>query len=183
MDANEYMLRPWESGFNLPESFNMVSLLLERHLEGSHAERTAVIFQNDDVTYRQLGCMTNKIGNGLIHMGIEPGERVILLLHDRPEFIALFLAAMKIGAVPVPINMLATTADLEYFIRDSQATAVVMESEMHAKIKHVLSDARCIKTVIVHGEAIPGTADLAQLIDSAADRLFEHGDDCGEGRF
>ena len=171
MDAKEYALRPWESGFELPESFNMVGLLLERHLEGSYAERTAVVFQDDAVTYRQLGRMTNTIGNGLIHLGVEPGDRVIILLHDRPEFIALFLAAMKIGAVPVPINMLATTNDLEYFIRDSQAAAIVMESEFHEKLKHFLTDVPHIKTVVIHGAPIPGTADLAQLIGSGADRL------------
>ena len=82
------------------------------------------------MTYRQLGSMTNRIGNGLIKLGIKPGERVIILLHDRPEFMALFLGVMKIGAVPVPINMMATTKDLEYFLRDSEAKAVVMEREI-----------------------------------------------------
>ena len=42
------------------------------------------------MTYRQLGSMTNRIGNGLIKLGIKPGERVIILLHYRPEFMALF---------------------------------------------------------------------------------------------
>ena len=35
MNAKEFMMRPWEDGFDVPESFNMVSLLLERHLGGS----------------------------------------------------------------------------------------------------------------------------------------------------
>jgi benzoate-CoA ligase family protein len=171
METKELMLRPWEEEFALPESFNMVSLLLERHLAGSGAQRPAIFFQDDEVTYRQLGQMTNQIGNGLIDLGVKPKDRVIILLYDRPEFVALFLAAMKIGAVPVPINILATTKDLEYFIGDSQASTIVMESEFHAKLASFLTDAPHIQHAVVYGEPAQGTVDLAQLMQGAADRL------------
>jgi benzoate-CoA ligase family protein len=171
MDAKELELRPWEREFDLPEPFNMVSLLLERHLTGDHADRTAVIFQDDPITYRQLGRMTNQIGNGLIQLGVTPGERVIILLNDRPEYIALYLAVMKIGAVPVPINMLATTGDMEYFINDSQAVAVVMESEISEKLGGILAEAKRFKALVVNGNPVAGTVSLSQLIQSGADKL------------
>ena len=171
MVEKEHMLRPWQETFDLPESFNMVSLLLERHLEGSQADRTAIIFRDQEMTYRQLGRMTNQIGNGLIQLGIQPGERVIILLHDRPEFIALFLAAMKIGAVPVPISMLATGKDLKHFIRDSRASAVVMESEIHEKLKNFLADTSELKALVVYGDQIEHSVNLSQLIDHSNDQL------------
>ena len=169
MDSKELMLCPWEKGFELPQTFNMVSLLLERHLSGPAADRTAVIYQDEKVTYAQLGRMANRIGNGLKAMGVQPGDRIIILLHDRPQFMALFLGAMKIGAVPVPINMLATEKDLAYFIEDSQATAIVMEHELHARLENVLAAADRLTRVIIHGDPIDGTSDLARLMaDSAA---------------
>lgn len=171
MDTKELMLRPWEREFDLPESFNMVSLLLDRHLTGSRADRTAVICQDEKVTYRQLGRMINRIGNGLIHFGIRPGERIIILLNDRPEYVALFLAAMKIGAVPVPINMLATASDMEYFINDSQAAAVVMESELCEKLGGILADSRRFKALVINGEPVEGTVALSELMQSGADEL------------
>jgi benzoate-CoA ligase family protein len=171
METKELMLHPWEEEFELPESFNMVSLLLERHLTGGRAERPAIFFQDDEVTYRQLGQMANQIGNGLIDLGVKPKDRVIILLYDRPEFVALFLAAMKIGAVPVPINILATTKDLEYFIGDSQASTIVMESEFHAKLASFLADAPHIQHVVVYGEPAQGAVDLSQLMQRAADQL------------
>jgi benzoate-CoA ligase family protein len=174
MDAKELMLRPWEKDFELPETFNMVSLLLERHLDGIRAERTAIVFQDEEITYRQLGNMANQAGNGLLALGINPGDRVILLLYDRPEFMALFLGAMKIGAVPVPINVLATTSDLEYFIDDSQAAAVVMESEFHEKLAPFLAGAKHVQQVILYGEPAPQTVDLSRLIQDADDRLDVH---------
>lgn len=171
MHEKELMLRPWEDGFELPETFNMVSLLLERHLGGDDADRTAIVHQGGEMSYRQLGSMTNRIGNGLIKLGIQPGDRVIILLHDRPEFMALFLGAMKIGAVPVPINMLATVGDLEYFIRDSEASAVVMEREIFDKLSTVLPEIPTLKALVMHGEPAEGTVDLSQLIEGSSDQL------------
>lgn len=171
MDDQKLMISPWKRDFELPETFNMVSLLLERHLGEKNANQPAVIFQDDVISYRQLGRMTNQIGNGLIRLGVSPGERVIILLNDRPEYIALFLAAMKIGAVPVPINMLATAGDMEYFIHDSRAVAVVMESELCEKLAGILADPRRFKALVVNGDPVEGTVSLARLIQGGADTL------------
>jgi benzoate-CoA ligase family protein len=171
MEEKRFLLRPWENNFDLPSSFNMVSLLLERHLTGDHAKSPAIIFQDEKITYGQLGRMANKVGNGLMQLGIKPGDRVILLLHDRPEFMAVFLGAMKIGAVPVPINMLATQHDLEYFITDSQATAVVIENEIHEKLKEFLEGISGLKALVTHGDPVQGTVDLNSLIMNSSDLL------------
>ncbi|GAB6904993.1 Benzoate--CoA ligase [Desulfosarcina cetonica] len=171
MEVKELMLRPWETGFELPQTFNMVNLLLERHLSGNQADRTAIIFRDQEFTYRQLGRMTNQIGNGLIRSGVKPGDRVVILLHDGPEYVALFLGAMKMGAVPVPINMLATVDDLDFFIRDSEAAAVVMESEIYDKLADRLPAMDCIKALVVNGEAPQGAIGLAPLMEAASDKL------------
>lgn len=171
MDAKLFTLRPWENQFDLPERFNMVNLLLERHLKSRNRDRTAIVFQNEEITYQQLGHMTNKIGQGLIHLGVKPGERVILLLHDRPEFIALFLAVMKIGAVPVPINILSTPKDLEYFIKDSQAAIVVMENEIYHKLKAFLTNTVRLKAVVIADHPIEGTTNLHQLTKESPNGL------------
>ena len=174
MDTNECLLQPWECDFNLPDRFNMVDLLLERHVAGDRAHRTAIICRNRETTYHQLGRMTNTIGNGLIQIGLKPGERVIILLHDGPEYIALFLAAMKIGAVPVPINMLATAKDMEYFIRDSQAAVVVMESDLYGKLEMSVQDMPNLKALVIHGQPIEGIVNLSHLMETCGERLEPH---------
>lgn len=174
MDAMERMQHPWEREFELPETFNMVGLLLERHLDGDQADRTAVIYQESQITYRQLGRMTNQIGNGLIQLGVKPGERIIVLLHDRPEYIGLFLGAMKIGAVPVPINMLATASELEYFIRDSQAAVVVMESELYEKRGNIPTRVRRVRALVINGDPVEGTVPFSELIQQGCDNLDIH---------
>ena len=65
----------------------------------------------------------NRCGSALRRLGVRPEERVLLLLHDGPEFVYSFFGAIKIGAVPVPLNTLWKAADYQYVIRDSRATA------------------------------------------------------------
>jgi benzoate-CoA ligase len=48
-------------------------------------------------------------------------NRVLLLLYDSPEFAASFFGAMKIGAVPVPVNTLLRAPDYEFLLNDSRA--------------------------------------------------------------
>ena len=145
------LLRPWEEGFTLPETFSMVSLLLERHVEEGRGDRVAIYCDDERVTYRQLWELTNRTGNALQGLGLEPEQRVMLLLSDGPEFIATFLGAMKMGAVPLPINTLATPADLTYFLNDSRARIVVVNEENLPKIEAIRGQCPFLKQVVVVG--------------------------------
>ena len=56
----------------------------------------------------------NRFGSALRRLGVRPEERVLLLLLDGPEFVYSFFGAIKIGAVPVPLNTLWKPADYQY---------------------------------------------------------------------
>jgi benzoate-CoA ligase len=148
----EIELRPWEESFEVPDHFNMVSLLLERHLKPGRADRIAIYYGDQKITYQRLGELTNRVGNTLAGLGVEPEQRVILMLPDSPEFVATFLGAMKIGAVPVPLNLLATPSDLAYFLNDSRAKAVVVGQEFLPKIEAINGQCPFLRHIMVVGE-------------------------------
>jgi len=164
-------LHPWEENFKLPERFNMVSLLLERHLEQGRGQRVAIYYEEEKITYEQLGELTNRVGNSLSGLGVESEQRVFLMLPDGPEFVAAFLGTMKIGAVPVPINLLATPADLAYFLNDSRAKAVVVGQEFLPKIEAVGDDCRSLRYVIVVGEEPGRNLSFRDLLGKSSPRL------------
>ena len=149
-------LTPWKDGFSLPRSFNMVSLLLERHLENGRGENPAIHYQGRTISYSQLATMANRVGNGLARLGIRPGERVILMLHDGPGFVSAFLGTMKIGAVPVPVNVLATPKDWTYFLTDSKASALFLEGGLRDKAGDVPGRCPDLRKVICTGGNHPG---------------------------
>src|SRR5205814_4586400 len=78
-----------------------------------------------DLTYAQLQAQVNRAGNVFRAAGIGPEQRVAILLPDGAEFVAAFIGAMKIGAVPVPINTEAQPADLAFMLHDCRARALV----------------------------------------------------------
>jgi benzoate-CoA ligase family protein len=108
----------------------MVGPLLDRHVAEGRGDRPALRLVNSEVSYAELQAMTNRAGNALGAAGVEPEQRVALLLHDGPEFVATFLGAMKIGAVPVPLNTIAPASDLAFYVSDSRARALVADASL-----------------------------------------------------
>src|SRR6185295_9914806 len=94
-------LRAIRSPEDVPEQFNFATALLDRHLAEGRGGQMALWGPAGNLTYEQLYRLANQAGNALRELGVEPEQRVLLLLRDSPEFIATYLGAMKIGAVPV----------------------------------------------------------------------------------
>ncbi|HLF41815.1 MAG TPA: benzoate-CoA ligase family protein [Acidimicrobiia bacterium] len=102
-----------------------VSLLLDRNLEAGRGGKAAIICGGDRVTYERLFDLACRAGRALAGLGLRREERVLLLLDDTPAFPALFLGAIRIGAVPIPVNPLYRASDFAYFLEDSYARLVV----------------------------------------------------------
>src|SRR3712207_2333469 len=113
--ALQWKVPPDDEAAPLPERFNMATVLVDRHLREGRGDRVAVYYDDRQLTYWELAALVNQTGNGLRALGIGLEDRIVLLLPDAPEFLATFLGAMKIGAVPVPINTLATGEDFLYY--------------------------------------------------------------------
>jgi len=94
-----------------------------------HPERVAIAGEPREVTYGQLAALANRAGNALLAQGVTRGDRVLILLPDSAEFIAAFFGATKIGAVAVPVNPFARTADYIHYIENSEPSAAIVHSE------------------------------------------------------
>jgi long-chain acyl-CoA synthetase len=77
------------------------------------------------LTYRQVEQLANRFANGLIWLGVKPGDRVAVQLPNLPQFIIGFYGALKVGAVIVPINPLYKAHDLATVLKDSGARAIL----------------------------------------------------------
>ncbi len=155
----------------VPERFNMAAALVDRHLQEGRGDRIAVYYGDQQLTYRDLTALVNRTGNALHALDVRIEERVVLLLPDCPEFLATFLGAMKIGAVPVPINTLATAEDLAYYLADSRARAVVLTPETLPRVEQVRPSLRYLAHVICVGEPQPNTLSYSELIAAQSPEL------------
>jgi benzoate-CoA ligase len=146
--------------FEVPETFNMVTALLDRHVEEGRGDRVAIYFRDEVISYRNLLARVNRAGNAFRAGGLDVEQRVLLFMADRPAFIEAYLGAMKIGAVPVPINVMTTAPELAYYLADSRATAVVIDADLLDRLPD--PPPRSLKRVYVVG-ADAGSGPLGWL--------------------
>jgi benzoate-CoA ligase len=144
---------------SLPDEFNAATYFIDRHIAEGRGGKVAIECGERRVTYHQLFEMVNRAGNCLRKLGVRIEERVLLLLFDTPEFPASFFGAIKIGAVPIPVNTLLKPADYEYLLNDSRARIAIISEELMPLIKAIRREhLRFLETILVVGsETWPGT--------------------------
>jgi len=108
----------------------MVGPLIDRHVDEGRGDTPALRMAQRELSYAELQQLVNRAGNALRDAGIEPEQRVAILVHDGPEFVAAFLGAMKIGAVPVPMNTAARPNELQLMIADCRARGLVADANL-----------------------------------------------------
>ena len=107
------------------------------------------------LTYRDLHEQVNTVGTALrSQLGVRPEERIVLLMLDGPEMIAAFFGAIKIGAVPVPLNTRWTAAEYEYAIRDSSARVVILSNALAGEASKAIAACQSVRHVVVVGDEI-----------------------------
>jgi benzoate-CoA ligase family protein len=134
-----------------PMSLPNVSLLVDRNLEADRGGRAAILCGEEEVTYAELLERVCRTAAGLREVGVRREERVLLVLEDTPAFPAAFLGAIRIGAVPVPVNPLYKSSDFRFFLEDSYARVLVVDDAFAEKA----------------AEAVEGLPDPVRLLSPA----------------
>ncbi len=135
----------------IPDQFNAASAFLDRNLAEGRGAKTAIYYEGTAYTYAQIAELANRIGNGLLDLGIDLEQRVALLLLDSPQFAAAFFGAIKIGAVAVPINTMLRPNDYVYMLNDSRARALIIHAALWQQVKQILPQLKYLRHVVVLG--------------------------------
>jgi fatty-acyl-CoA synthase len=90
-----------------------------------HGERPFIITNERCWTYAQVSDWSERLATGLQQEGVQPGEKVAIILANYPEYIALKYAVSRVGAVAVPINILNRRDELRYLLEQSDSVALV----------------------------------------------------------
>src|SRR3989339_1070642 len=86
--------------------------------------KTAVIFEDQAITYEDLLLKVDQLASGMEAAGIEKGDRVGLFMPNSPEFLMIYFAAQKIGAIVVALNVLLVKTEVRYILQDCGAKMV-----------------------------------------------------------
>jgi benzoate-CoA ligase family protein len=151
----------------LPPPFNAASYFVDRHLAEGRGERVAIECGAERIRYRELFECVNRLGHGLRNqLGVRPEERILLVTLDCPEMVYSFFAAMKIGAIPVPLNTLWKTGDYRYVLEDSRAVAIVASAALLPQLRAIDRETLPhLRAIVVVGSVPDGETDLVPFAD------------------
>ena len=85
--------------------------------------------RNETYSYKKLRAEMNRIGQGLVSLGVKKGDRVCLYLDSSPEYLISYFAIWRIGAVAVPTNIVYRGEELLHTINNAGAVAVITDGQ------------------------------------------------------
>jgi benzoate-CoA ligase len=153
-----------------PRRYNAAADLLDRHVAEGRGDRVAYRDDRSVMSYARLKERACRAGNALAALGVAPEQRVLLLMLDTVDFPSVFLGAMRLGAVPVPINTLLTDKDYAFLLADSRARAVVVSDALSPKLEPALATLAAPPEVIVASSPLGGDRGAYPALDALLER-------------
>lgn len=145
--------------------FNVASHFVDRNLDLGRGERPALLHAGGSTTYAELAEQVNRIGNVLLDLGVQRGDRVLLVLSDSVEFVASWYAVQKIGAVTAEAYTFLQPSDLQHFLSYTEADVVIVDDVSRAAVQEAATLGRAPRHVLVAG------GNLAELAAQASTEL------------
>jgi benzoate-CoA ligase family protein len=141
-----------EIGVCLPERYNC-SRILFANVTAGRGGKTALLCESSQHSYADLCTLACRAGNGLAAMGLARGSRVLLLMHDTPQYVAAIFGAMRAGYVPVLVNTLSPAELVGYYLQDSGAEVAVVDGSLAPLLAHASVRASRMRHVVFTGVA------------------------------
>jgi benzoate-CoA ligase family protein len=145
-------------------AYNACVDLLDRNVDAGRGIHPAVVTRDRTVTYAELLVEVTATAAGLRRLGVSPEQRVAMVMLDSIEFYDVFLGAMRIGAVPAPVNPLLPGRDIGAIVAAGRARVLVVSADRANELDVIRAAAPELTTVVV-----TGTAEWDDLVSSGAD--------------
>ena len=146
--------RPWhrhyDEGVNASLEFEELAVphFLDRSVERA-PDRTAIIFQNKRLTYRELKVDVDRLASAFHGLGVRPGTSIAIQLPNIPQAVIAYYAALRLGARVVLTNPLYTPREIEHQWNDAECElAVTMDFLWDQKVR-ALRGATTVETFVI----------------------------------
>lgn len=134
-----------------PDRLNPTEELLDKQVAAGRGERTAVLFEDQRITYAQLLGQANRFGNALRNLGVSEGDRVILRTPNIPPALVANFGVLKLGAVLTPTSPLFSRGEIAHVVNDSEASAIVVHAALLGEVEAARENFKSAPIIIVVG--------------------------------
>ena len=144
--------------------YNAAVDFVDRNVAEGRGEKTAFVDPSRNITYSELRDAAARIGPMLARLGIEPENRIALILLDTVDFPLLFWGAIRAGIIPVLLNTRLTADQYRYLLDDSRAKAVFVSTALLPVVREAAKDVPTLRAVVVVGGGPDSVARLDSLL-------------------
>jgi acetyl-CoA synthetase len=140
---------PWPGYRAFPEQLNLAEEVLRPEFMRERGQRTALIGENGPVTYDVLQQRVDAVAAGLIELGLQKSDRVLIAMMNRAEFALVFLAAVKLAIIPVLVNSALSPNELTSVATSVAPRLIITESALSSaaremRHRHLVGDIVCV---------------------------------------
>ncbi|HSC77978.1 MAG TPA: benzoate-CoA ligase family protein [Candidatus Acidoferrales bacterium] len=136
---------------------------LNRHVREGRGNRIAIAGVGPPLTYEELADRTARAAAAWLELGVQPGDRVLLILPDSPELLACFFGTMKMGGIAVPVNPFTRATDYAYYAADCRPRLAVVHEWALAEALPALQQSEEPPRILTVGAKAPAS----ELLDDA----------------
>jgi fatty-acyl-CoA synthase len=116
-------------------------------------EHTMLVFGDERYTYAQMNEKVNRMAYSLAKIGVKKGERAGILLWNCTEWVVLYFAIAKLGAIVVPINFMLKPSEIEFVVNDSWCNYIIVDRDLTQLVNPIKCHLKQVKEyIVVHGE-------------------------------
>ena len=144
--------------------YNAAVDFVDRNVAEGRGDKTACIDPARNITYGELRDAAARIGPMLARLGIEPENRIALVLLDTVDFPILFWGAIRAGIIPVLLNTRLTADQYRFLFEDSRAKAVFVSTALLPVVTEAAKDVPSLKAVVVVGGGPDSVPRLERLL-------------------
>ena len=121
---------------------------------GRFGDRTAFLYEDEQLSYERLNRSVNAFANYLKALGLGRGDHIAVMLGNCPEFVISYFAAQKIGAVAVTLNVLSTPYELRHLLGNSDAKAFITSASSAKRYEEIQAEIPlCRQLILADGES------------------------------
>ncbi|HYP20726.1 MAG TPA: long-chain fatty acid--CoA ligase [Chloroflexia bacterium] len=136
---------PWQAHYEaqVPPEIEVPGLTLHEFFERTardYPNNIAAIFFSRRLTYAQLDEQANRFASGLQALGVQPGDRVAILLPNCPQFLIALFGALKAGAVAIPLNPVYVSRELRQVFNDADVRTVVALNVLLPRLEEIVPE-------------------------------------------
>lgn len=129
-----------------------------------YPQKTGVVFGSLRLTFDNFNRRVNSVANALIGLGMQPGNRVGIILDNCHQYVELYFAVAKAGGVMVPINTALTAQEITSILNNAEVDVLVFGETFAPLVDSLLKELDSVKTLVVVGSSIGNMSNYEQLV-------------------